>query len=479
MEFERLPEEFAMPPAEKATMAEANDPRTIEEKPVLEKAMPGSLEFEGKSGGEDGAAADNHRLLKRLFLMPVASTMTALAIVFASFGYDPLGDDFLAHEYHEAGEEPGEPQQESGSQKPKGDGGQDKPASEPEEGKPMRQYPGDLTDAVIHVYYVPTEESAVMTEKGDAGLKEAKKWVKDQGGDPDSLVYVSSDVHTVKTADGPFVGDIDDLDHAYDPFGSIHETQELHVYYNAYASVTDVPEEFLEDPGQEEISEEEPFPELSNLEPDFTGEYGGSNRYGYGILSEEFIRIDLDGSGELVYLVAGDAWGGALQSVDGAYYDADANVLTLDHFSGEMIDVNLMGNGFTVELVGENYVNQIQIWGYGYGGSVRFTGSGKLVINDHYASASGGLLLRAEASESCIMVDGDVDLEIYGNPAIMILETRMEDAIYYHANLEPAGLVEAYDDWTDQNEFQLMAHNYVFLGEDGSVASYVHFTPKD
>lgn len=51
MEFERLPEEFAMPPAEKATMAEANDPRTIEEKPVLEKAMPGSLEFEGKSGG--------------------------------------------------------------------------------------------------------------------------------------------------------------------------------------------------------------------------------------------------------------------------------------------------------------------------------------------------------------------------------------------------------------------------------------------
>ena len=68
-----------------------------------EPAVDVRMEFEGESGGRESDRAKEHRLLKRMLLMPIAATTATLAIVFSSFGYDPLGDDFLNQEWSTEG----------------------------------------------------------------------------------------------------------------------------------------------------------------------------------------------------------------------------------------------------------------------------------------------------------------------------------------------------------------------------------------
>lgn len=65
-----------------------------------------------------------------------------------------------------------------------------------------------------------------------------------------------------------------------------------------------------------------------------------------------------------------------------AWYDISTNTLTLDNFTGEVLEVNLMGNGFTINLIGENHLDELIMWGAGYGGSVTFTGTGSLTLNE-------------------------------------------------------------------------------------------------
>ncbi len=98
--------------------------------------------------------------------------------------------------------------------------------------------------------------------------------------------------------------------------------------------------------------------------------------------------------------------------IPGASYDLATNTLTLENFTGRQINVNMMGNGFKIKLVGDNYLEQILVWGFGYGGSVTFTGDGSLTL---YNSGGKALVLEAEDSESCIMIDKGVSLDIYGD----------------------------------------------------------------
>jgi len=230
---------------------------------------------------------------------------------------------------------------------------------------------------------------------------------------------------------------------------------------------------------------EDVFPELDNLDPDFEGNYAWS-----GEGTEEYVRFYRENDDTGYYLVKGSAWdkydaaGQLVSDEPGISYDRDSNTLTLTDFSGYYLDVNLMGNGFTIELIGNNYVNQVVIWGYHYGGSVRFTGSGSLVINDHYAREDGGLILKAEDSESCIMVEDDVILEIYGSngeqymPAILVLESDM-DPVLYHS---PAVEVYAKSSATGSSGEGTMVREddaFVITAPDGTVADYVHFAPKE
>ena len=132
------------------------------------------------------------------------------------------------------------------------------------------------------------------------------------------------------------------------------------------------------------------------------------------------------------YLHAGTIYtdgGTTIATVSGASYDKATNTLTLNNYKGSFIDCNLMGNSFKIKLVGENSLDYIRMWGAMYGGSVTFTGSGSIKLNES-GNAPTGIFLEAENSPSCIMIDRDVTVEVFGSQAIIVHCTTLETAIY-------------------------------------------------
>lgn len=192
------------------------------------------------------------------------------------------------------------------------------------------------------------------------------------------------------------------------------------------------------------------FPVLGNLEPNGPVE-------GFGVLNEEYIL--LESSSEQLFLVAGSAWGSfdaegnrqpaAVSQVPGVTYDPVTNTLTLDHYSGPVLNVNLMGNGFTIRLIGDNYLDRLLVWGFYYGGSVTITGSGSLTVNRDLEFPVG-IDLWAEYSQSCLMLDSGVRVEAYGTEmAVVVRATAMEKAIYYLNPLTLSGGIRRGGDFAE------------------------------
>lgn len=399
--------------------------KTIEPKP------DDLLEFAGRSGGKDTEQARSHSLLKKLMFVPLASAVAVVSIVFASFGYDPLGDDFLNQDVYEEWED----QEESQSEGSKGQ------SEKHSHKRTVREYPGDLTDAVIHVTYMPTGDEYRAEALGEEGLEEAREWVKRCGGDPESLSFVSDEEYFAGydvSDDAIIVGDlVDDPDHAFIAQGTVTKRYKLHVYYEAYGYDGEAGDSDAAKKDQTKEIFSSDFPELSNLEPDWEGQMSWTD---YG--PELYLYCTVDG--EPHYLVSGEAIGQQLTSAPGISYDRDANTLTLDHFTGEIIEANLMGNGFTIRLIGENHVEKILLWGAMYGGSVTFTGDGNLILNESrsweisYALGTSGqgmtsemgLKILAEGSESCVMIESGVTLEIHGEVPICVEDTFLEEGIF-------------------------------------------------
>ena len=231
------------------------------------------------------------------------------------------------------------------------------------------------------------------------------------------------------------------------------------------------------DPGQDT---QDGFPVLSNLEPDFEGKYAWAD---YG--SEEYIRYQLLGNNEYNYVVRGGAWegDGKMSDNDSISYDRETNVLTLTNFVGVVLDTNLMGNGFTVRLVGENRIGRIIIWGAMYGGSVKFTGSGSLTVDLEYFAfydqdtgeknypyqPGPGILLNAEESESCLMADSGVNIEVYSSedtaPALAVSGTKLSRSVYWKDDVDFDGTLavseeegDLYNCWTVTSSGELDLH---------------------
>ena len=179
------------------------------------------------------------------------------------------------------------------------------------------------------------------------------------------------------------------------------------------------------------------FPQLDNLDPDFDGTYAWG-----GMGSEAYVRVGTDDSDDWQYLYAGSYWRDYEGAEDftgtGAVYDKDTNTLTLTDFSCGALDVNMMGNGFKVELVGENTVGQIVVWGAGYGGSVTFTGSGSLTVE---AEDNIALLLECEGAASCLMVDSGVKkIELHSyRQALLVRGTALDQGIYFKRRISMTG----------------------------------------
>ena len=209
------------------------------------------------------------------------------------------------------------------------------------------------------------------------------------------------------------------------------------------------------------------FPTLGNLDPDFAGAYAWSTAG-----SEEYIRFYKDGDTAYSYLVKGGAWdtydtAGKIVDDLTATYDKATNTLTLKNFSGAMLDVNLMGNSFTIELEGDNTVGAIQIWGAMYAGSVTFSGSGTLKVTN-------GIVLNCEASASCMIVKRGVTLDISGESgAVIVGDTSIDEpAIYLSRHLKlTGGEIGKYqeNDYGDGNVY----YTYSVLDTTGEPSTHV------
>lgn len=176
------------------------------------------------------------------------------------------------------------------------------------------------------------------------------------------------------------------------------------------------------------------FPPLSNLEPN-------GNVPGFGVLDEQYVRLEYSPS-DVVYLEVGKAYessGVSLTEVEGISYNAPTNTVVLDNFTGNCtLDICLMGNGLKLELNGSNSLDHLLVWGFGYGGSLTITGTGKLIVNPNDTN-SYGIYLRGEQSQTCLMIDKTVQIESYGLAAAVLIEdTTMEKGIYF---LEPLTVV--------------------------------------
>ena len=211
------------------------------------------------------------------------------------------------------------------------------------------------------------------------------------------------------------------------------------------------------------------FPELSNLSPN-----GYVHFQDFGVLDEDFVILEsADGS---VYLHAGTVYGENREStLSGARYDEATNTLTLTNFTGSLLNVNLMGNGFTLRLEGENHLDGILMWGFFYGGSLTITGTGSLTVNEGL-SRDTGILFQSEYSETCLMIDSGVVLEVYGKEsAILVQDTTMEKAIYFLKPLKINGGVrkgEAEEETSPEGE---TVYRYYLADEEGKPSKYVVF----
>ena len=109
-------------------------------------------------------------------------------------------------------------------------------------------------------------------------------------------------------------------------------------------------------------------------------------------------------------------------AVSGATYDKSTNTLTLNNVSTtQALETNVMGDDFKIKLVGTNKIGQLSVWGDGYGGSLKLTGTGTLTINEDKNDYYYAIRMPAEGSNSKLYVDSTVTLNLYASTNVIYL----------------------------------------------------------
>ena len=105
---------------------------------------------------------------------------------------------------------------------------------------------------------------------------------------------------------------------------------------------------------------------------------------------------------------------GTSENVAGASYDKASNTLTLNGYSSSTLGLvtNMMGDDFKIRLIGENHVQQLAVWGDGWGCCVEFVGDGKLYVNEKNIYMDG-IVLTPESSKACVKVSGNAAVYSY------------------------------------------------------------------
>ncbi len=245
------------------------------------------------------------------------------------------------------------------------------------------------------------------------------------------------------------------------------------------------------------VVEEDEFPKLKNLDPDWDGDYAWNQYH----LSEYYIIIT-DKSGVQHPIITGEIYDYAEENYAGASYDKKTNTLTINNLDAYLIDVNLMGNGFKLKLEGENKLDFLQVYGAYYGGSLTITGEGSLSVSGNN-TRNMGILLNAEQSETCLMIEKGVTLDVQGQKAVVVGTTLMKEGIYYSNSLEMTGGKEGSGEFlpleyyeTDPDTGELVdtkmisvnemselqgvkLYDHSIVGSDGQPSDHVSFKPKN
>ena len=422
-------------------------------------------------------AASRHNLIKKLVLMPAAGVAAVVILTMAAFNMDPLGQNALAANSAATATATPAPGTTPAPGVTPAPGETPGPAATP---TPAPMGENEVTNIKLSVTYTPTGETYVTSAVDDAAMAEARSWVASVGGDPDTMVFVRSETVYAgweASDDAIIVGDTDcPLENLYIAQGTIIKKYIRYDYYEAYATV-------LPDPYSVDA-----FPTLENLNPDFAGDYAWS-----GEGTEEYIRFARSGDKRYTYLQMGSVWGTyGITLEDGTFspntegtdanarYDKETNVLTLENFNALALDTNLMGNGFTINLIGENHIQYITCWGAMYGGSVTFTGDGSLYVNEN-RSYNYGITLNAENSTSCIMVDRNAYVEVQGSEmAILVADSFADQCVYYLKPQRLSGGAPAKGVFDENNNFIPGAAEpniYTLVDESGEPSKHVCFTP--
>ena len=186
----------------------------------------------------------------------------------------------------------------------------------------------------------------------------------------------------------------------------------------------------------------------TNYEPQYGPHVGqdiGGNDYW-----DSFIVIngipENEGTNKYEIFLGGDAYNG---NIEGVTYDLESNTLTLENVKqpkGEL-SAHVMGDDFTIEVLGDCELGMIDISGdeyegsdgapYYWGGSLNLVGSGKLTVGSEACLSEDnpwGLTLWGEGCESVLNIDKHVSLKAYGykpEPAIEVIRTagRYDDKV--------------------------------------------------
>lgn len=223
-EFYKLPPEDRILPEDSA--------------PAPEDILPGTTTpDEGSSQIRERSLRER---LKKLVFIPAAATLSALSIVLASLGSDPLGMDFLNAPAVSPPASTATSASSPSAVVPSVTSAAPSSASSVVRKSSVSiPFPEGKVTYDYTVTYAPTGETYNAQRMSEPDMyADACAWITGRGGDPSSLVLYDYDLSYTgieKSDDAIIIGDLDDFDNLYILRGTVYKTYILKVWYEGYA----------------------------------------------------------------------------------------------------------------------------------------------------------------------------------------------------------------------------------------------------
>ncbi len=142
--------------------------------------------------------------------------------------------------------------------------------------------------------------------------------------------------------------------------------------------------------------------------------------------------------------------------LEGATYDKDTNTLTLTDFnrSDLRLELNMMGEDFKINVVGDVVLSRLLARGEAYDCKITFTGTGKITINPTREHSSA-LTLRGDTADFTLHVDASVNTVKFLSceSAITFMDVNHPDKNTLFSDGDTP--ITEFDGWQDSDEVQV------------------------